>query len=658
MLKKYKIKHRLPEEYFIHLTVLNKKKSIIKPNKKTMDNTTLVTGKKYIKDIFSPEQFFNIPEYQRPYVWGEEQIVALLEDVSKAMETDSNKEYFLGCMIWNTRQEKTNKNIEYVYQDILDGQQRFITLFLLHGVIRDISIKDKLQENVQKRLIQEADDYNNIPARNRIEFEIRDDKEFLDKFVIEIGGTLLVAEIDEIAENPKSGASIRNIASGILIMKRWWDSKFGENAGSEEHYLADFYKYLSTKVLALYLATPNNLDDAYNLFTVLNSRGLQLQVSDILRAQNLRVIENPELRKLYANKWSDFENVISAPYRGFDDFLWALVFIKMKYRSDDNKSLTKAFEFMFKRNMLTKGTDTLDYVGKYIKHYEAITNGSITNRESLNLFGNLNFILSSVYGSQYLTPLMHYRECFGESKIVEFMIKIDNLYSIGWLLGRRQSLTRTFIILRKIDFYHELYKKKELSIDETIEDFLNDSCLRYDFYDEEISSEKPVNLGEFETMLDEEKWGGFSGTKINKTRYLLLKMDLLMGNAATVLQYNKDSSSVEHLMPQKIENTEWQIDIAKHKEWVHRLGNISLIDKNKNASLSNKLFREKKIKYQGAIETRANTNYIFITNPNWNIETIESNHKRTINILAQYYEGNSLKAFLQIKKNLTSSLLF
>ncbi len=623
-----------------------------------MDNATLITGKKYIKDIFSPEQFFNIPEYQRPYVWGEEQILALLEDVSKAMENDSNKEYFLGCMIWNTRNEKSSKNVEYTYQDILDGQQRFITLYLLHGVIRDISQKNDLKGNVQKRLVQEADDYNNIPERNRIEFEIRDDKDFLEKYIIEMDGTLQIEKLEQISENHKSGASIRSMANGILIMKKWWDSKFSEYPGSEEKYLADFYRYLSTKVLALYLATPNNLDDAYNLFTVLNSRGLQLQVSDILRAQNLRVIENSELRKLYATKWSDFENSISAPYKGFDDFLWSLVFIKMKYRSDDNKSLTKAFEFMFKRNLLVKGTETLDYVEKYLKHYENITNGSISNRESLNLFGNLNFILSSVYGSQYLTPLMHYRECFGDKQIIEFLIKIDNLFSIGWLLGRRQSQTRTFTILRRIDSYFETFKKKERSLDEAVEDFLNDPCLRYDFYDEDISSEKPINIEDFVSLLDTEKWGGFSGTRVNKTRYLLLKMDLLMGNAATILQYNKDSSSIEHLMPQKIDDTEWKIDLLKHKEWVHRLGNLSLIDKNKNSSLSNKLFKEKKVKYQGAIETRANTNYIFITNPDWSIEAIEANHRRSINILTQYYEGNNLKTFLQIKKSLNNPNLF
>lgn len=616
--------------------------------------STLITGKKYIKDIFSPEQFFNIPEYQRPYVWGEEQIVTLLEDISKAMESDKKKEYFLGCMVWNTRMQKTNKNIEYTYQDILDGQQRFITLYLLHGVIRDISTEEKLKENVQKKLVQEANDYDNIPARNRIEFEIRDDKDFLDIHIITQGGTNGIEKLESIAKNPKSGTSIRNMATGILILKKWWEEKLNENKEKEQAYLTDFYTYLSNKVLALYLATPNNLDDAYNLFTVLNSRGLQLQVSDILRAQNLRAIDDFELRKLYATKWTDFENSIGAPFHSFDDFLWAIVHIKMKYRSDDNQTLPKGFEFMFKRKVLNKGKETLDCVGKYIHHYESITNGSITNKESAHLFSNLNFILSSVFGSQYLTPLMHYRECFGDVKIIEFMIKLDNLLSINWLLGKRQSLTKTFIILRKIDTYAEKVKKQELTIHQATENFLNDTSLRYDFYDEEISSEKPISLEDFKEKLENEKWGNYSGTKVNKTRYLLLKMDLLRSNSATFLQYNKDSSSIEHIMPQKIEGTKWNIETTKHKEWVHRLGNLSLIDKNKNASLSNNLFTEKKIKYQGAIETRANTNYIFMQNKDWDIESIIANHEKTIYILMQYYEGNSLKTFLQIKRDLNT----
>jgi uncharacterized protein with ParB-like and HNH nuclease domain len=619
-----------------------------------MENATLVTGKKYIKDIFGQDQFFNIPEYQRPYVWGEEQIYALLEDISKAMESDSNKEYFLGCMIWNTRKESAGRNVEYVCQDILDGQQRFITLFLLHGVIRDLAHEPKLKDNVQKRLVQEANDYDNIPARNRVEFEIRDDKHFLDHFVIREGGTLEAEHLLKHNEDTERNQSTRNMAQGLITIRNWWKSKLQEQDNDAQSYIGDFYKYISTRVLALYLATPNNLDDAYNLFTVLNSRGLQLQVSDILRAQNLRDIEDEEIRKTFARRWSDFENSIGSPYRGFDDFLWALVFIRMKYRSDDNKTLTKAFEFMGKRKMLQRGQETFGYVGKYIKHYEAITNGSISTRESGQLFCNLNFLLSSVYGASYLTPLMHFRECFGEAKIIDFMIRIDNLYSMAWLMGRRQSSTRAFIILRKIDHYMDRYRNKELTIEEAASDMVHDTCLNYDYFDEEISAERPLLVADFINALDNDRWGSFGGSKVNKTRYLLLKLDLLMGNVNTVLQYNKDSSSIEHLMPQKIDGSAWLLDHEEHKAWVHRLGNIVLIDRNKNASLSNRSFLEKKDKYQGAIETRANTNYIFMNYPSWDLSIVEANHRRSIELLRQYYEGNSLQTFLQIKRSISN----
>lgn len=71
-------------------------------------------------------------------------------------------------------------------------------------------------------------------------------------------------------------------------MHSWWSDHEEQKDEKEFHkYLESFFTYVSNKVVTLYLATPDNLDDAYNLFTVLNSRGVQLQVGDILRAQNL-----------------------------------------------------------------------------------------------------------------------------------------------------------------------------------------------------------------------------------------------------------------------------------------------------------------------------------------------------------------------------------
>lgn len=614
-----------------------------------MENYNLDTGKKYIKDIFAPDCFYNIPEYQRPYVWGKEQIHILLDDLHAAIENDDKKEYFLGCMIWNTKKAKSN-DLEYVSQDILDGQQRFITLYILHSVIRDLSKDEKLKTKVDERMRQESDIYDGVPERSRIEFEIRDDKEFIEKYLIDRGGTLDRENLEKIITSKEKSKSIKNMAEAIFSMQNWWgkiEAEIGEEGYQE--YLKKFFVYLGSKVLAIYLATPDNLDDAYNLFTVLNSRGLQLQVSDILRAQNLRIIANGQERKRYAEKWSTFEDNIGSPFKGFDDFLWTLVFIRMKYRSDDNQSLKKAFDFMWRRNMLKKGISTFEFVGKYVAHYEEITNESITERDTGLLFSNLNFILTSVFGSLYMAPLLHYKECFGTYRITEFLVKLDNLLSLAWLTGKRSSQTRVFILLRKME---EIKGQKfdNAAIREAADSFLASDYLRYDYDDEKATTK--YELEELFQLFDSEQWGAYSGTRINKTRYILLKLDLIYGNFRTRLQFNRLNASVEHLMPRKIEGTEWDVDEYEHQNWVHRLGNLALIDRRKNSSLSNRTYPEKRIRYQGSIETRANTNHIFMNYPNWNIQTIQSNHERIKHILQRYYSGNSIQTLLELKAQL------
>ncbi|MGB3180616.1 MAG: DUF262 domain-containing HNH endonuclease family protein [Cyclobacteriaceae bacterium] len=615
-----------------------------------MDNYNLDTGKRYIKDIFAPECFYNIPEYQRPYVWGKDQINALLEDLSSAIESDDNKEYFLGCMIWNTKRVQKG-GIEYIYQDILDGQQRFITLFLLHGVIRDISNDKRLKKKVLDRLRQEEDVYDNVPERNRILFEIRDDKEFLDTYLLKESGTNAEEGLQRIIDKRNQSTSVKNMANAILVMRKWWfnQRELMEEEGDFQELVQQFFQYLSSKVLILYLATPNNLDDAYNLFTVLNSRGLQLQVSDILRAQNLREIADDQERKKYAEKWTSFEDNIGEPFSSFDDFLWSLVFINMKYRSDDNQSLPKAFDFMWKRNMLKKGVSTFNFVEKYVNHYEAITNGSITSRDTGSLFSNLITILTSVMGNQFMTPLMYYRECFGDYRIIEFLIKLDNLLSIPWLTGKRTSQTRVFILLRKMNEYKGT-SYDTASIERSADEFLNSVYLKYDYEDEKASTYLDVN--ELFEMLDSEHWGAYAGTRINKTRYLLLKLDLIFGNFNTTIQFNKNNSSVEHLIPRNIKNTNWNINEEEHSKWLHRLGNLVLIDRRKNTSLSNRIYSEKKIRYQGAIETRANTNFIFLNYLKWDIPTLVSNHERVINVLKDYYNGNCVESIIDLKNNI------
>ena len=439
------------------------------------------------------------------------------------------------------------------------------------------------------------------------------------------------------------------MAKAILVMNTWWGNVKKDKGEGYQEYINSFYIYLSNKVLALYLATPDNLDDAYNLFTVLNSRGLQLQVSDILRAQNLRSIKDSELRKIYAERWSNYENSIDAPFKSFDEFLWAIVFIKMKYRSDDNQSLTKGFDFMYNRGLMSRGSETFDTIGKYIKHFDTIISNGIVEKETGYFFSNLIFILTTTFGNTFLPPLLHYKECFGDYRIVEFLLKLDNLCSASWLTGKRNLQSRLFMMLRRMDDYRKQY----ISVEEAADNLLDNEIMQYGYQDEKAST--LINLDELFELFDTERWGSFSGSKINKTKYLLLKLDLLLSNLYTRIYYNKSQSSVEHLMPQKINISEWDIDTDAHKVWLHRLGNIILVDRKKNSSLSNSSYEVKKDKYKGAIENRANTNWLFLTYQEWGVDELFHNHERVLNLLREYYRGNSVETLKEMKVRLNKS---
>jgi uncharacterized protein with ParB-like and HNH nuclease domain len=78
-----------------------------------------------VKEVFN--KWFRIPEYQRPYVWGNDQISELLDDIMQARNSNPESEYFLGSMVLQ-KKEKVEGTTRYIEYDLLDGQQRLTTL--------------------------------------------------------------------------------------------------------------------------------------------------------------------------------------------------------------------------------------------------------------------------------------------------------------------------------------------------------------------------------------------------------------------------------------------------------------------------------------------------------------------------------------------------
>jgi uncharacterized protein with ParB-like and HNH nuclease domain len=83
-----------------------------------------------------------VPIYQRNYAWGETQIVQLIEDIESSIDR-SNKNYFLGNLIVN----QTDNNV----YEVIDGQQRLTTLYLLEKYLGIVFAKESLRFEAREK---------------------------------------------------------------------------------------------------------------------------------------------------------------------------------------------------------------------------------------------------------------------------------------------------------------------------------------------------------------------------------------------------------------------------------------------------------------------------------------------------------------------------
>ena len=59
----------------------------------------LDAGEVQVGKVFSAEYDFTIPDYQRPYAWGKDETLQLLDDLEDALTRTSDEPYFLGSIV-------------------------------------------------------------------------------------------------------------------------------------------------------------------------------------------------------------------------------------------------------------------------------------------------------------------------------------------------------------------------------------------------------------------------------------------------------------------------------------------------------------------------------------------------------------------------------
>lgn len=220
-----------------------------------------------LDSIISEGETFNVPIYQRLYVWKNEQIETLLEDLQRAYEEEPDERYFLGGIMVSESSTKST-------YDLIDGQQRFTTLWLISRYFYDKKIS-----GLQKFTYLKDGEIE----RPRMTFSTR---EFANVFFRNGSITSDITK-EELKE-------LRPIINAYKCIQGF----FEENKNAEA--LANF---ILRKVIFVKTSMPKDTDEN-KVFEAMNNRGLQLEQHQILKSKLLRKLkEDPNLNYPYSLMW-------------------------------------------------------------------------------------------------------------------------------------------------------------------------------------------------------------------------------------------------------------------------------------------------------------------------------------------------------------------
>jgi len=272
--------------------------------------STLTAKEQPLSKIFSDEYVFTIPGYQRPYSWGVDQAQELLDDLLGYMRTGGSQlneisPYFLGTLVLIKAEGSPSA-------EVIDGQQRLTTLTLLLACIRAVVSDDNMRRGITRRIYDQGDIVSATDNHYRLTLRERDRKFFRERIQHE-GGVDDLAASEEFL--PDSQARLRANARYFLSVLR----------GLEADTLLRLVQFIVTRCYLVAVATPD-LDSAYRIFGVMNSRGLDLSATDILKAEIIGAIPE-KLQGDYTEKWEQLEHDL-----GRDGFGELFSHIRMVYR--------------------------------------------------------------------------------------------------------------------------------------------------------------------------------------------------------------------------------------------------------------------------------------------------------------------------------------
>ena len=522
-------------------------------------STTISVNKQTIEQFLlnARTKPFIIPDYQRPYSWTSDQINTLFKDIWEFTcnegGTDKEGTYFLGSIVFYE-----NKNGE---QEIIDGQQRITSIFLLLRAIYTKLSKPKEKTEEAKNFINKIEPL--IWKTNKLTGKVEYSSILLNSKVISETENEVLKKILETGEvNEKLEDNYSKNYNQILELI---EEKSVENALM----IYQFIYALLNQVIILPI-TADSQETALTIFSTLNDRGLPLSDADIFKAKIYNHLQSKEEKKEFIEKWKELEENTQNISENIQKLFYYYMFYLRALENDRNTTTpglrkyysTKKFERLLENNVL-------DELKKILNIWEIIVN-STQFIENESLSDNKDIL-------KVLNILTSYpNEFFKYPVIVYYLVHKDN-----------KDFEEKFLkFLRKL--YVELLKKY---IESPTINAVKSNILKLNA--EIINYDKPVF--DFKSLSEDEIKEKIKIPHRNAVRMLLKTLAYDYDIQDELLP---EKWEIEHILPVKWENS---YDLRENekiaKEKIEHLGNKTPFEKKLNIIATNNYFSKKKLSY-------------------------------------------------------------
>lgn len=498
-----------------------------------------------------------VPEWQRSYAWGTEEIEAFWLDLlnfdgAYPGKNIRNEEYFLGSAVLVTG-GTTNL--------LLDGQQRLATATILLSVLRDARspFKADAATRLQNRYIADLDDATG-ETTPVLTLNVYD----RDYFRAEVQEELRAGQ-----SRPKAALKSHGL---VRRARDYFTQKVAQQEQAAGLGQAGFDRNLRLSDvlcnhMSLVIVHSSDEDNAATVFETLNDRGIGLSTPDLLRNLLLRRADGVDARNRIVSAWQTVLTI--AEEVSVDDFL------RHFWVSKRGDVKARKLYREIKGTILSEDIDPVEFsreLAEAASVYRDLAGARDSDQELQRLLEGVRML-----GAKVLLPAL----LSGQAVLVEDERK-DNLKSLA------SALTTLFV-------RHTVIGGRESTTLESTIYSVAAELRETKNFDRAISTLKDFgpDAEDFVT-----RFARASVSRIPTARYLLREIEHAKRATHEVSVESGDRVHVEHIYPRTPEEgSRWQ----HHAQMINRLGNMTLLGKRLNTSIKNADFLTKKDKgYTGS----------------------------------------------------------